>query len=222
MAQTAEPGSLRSIVHVLTSRRLRVAVVQFAAAVVVAIVVGDARAATTGWKHHYRSIIGWIGALIFALLWLAAVQRIAKVIGQVTAVRGGPAAASLLRVVVLLVGDMFGVAAALAVAGLDVQKLIVGAGLTGVIVGIAAQQSLSNVFAGFVLLFARPFVVGDVIWLRSGALGGTVTGKVLAMGLTYVRLETIHGLVHVPNASVLSAIASPATNGMDGDVRDTL
>ena len=29
------------------------------------------------------------------------------------------------------------------------------------ILGIAAQQSLSNVFAGLVLLFARPYIPGE-------------------------------------------------------------
>ena len=50
--------------------------------------------------------------------------------------------------------------------------LLVGGAFATIIITIAGQQALSNVFAGMVLLLSRPFVVGDVIWLRSGAMGG--------------------------------------------------
>lgn len=41
-----------------------------------------------------------------------------------------------------------------------------------VMVGIAAQQSLSNLSARLVLLFARPVNLGDQVLIKSGALGG--------------------------------------------------
>ncbi len=53
---------------------------------------------------------------------------------------------------------------------------------------MAAQQSLSNVFAGMVLLLARPVDVGDPVLIRSGALGGELRGNVVEIGITYVRL----------------------------------
>ena len=58
---------------------------------------------------------------------------------------------------------------------LPVGNLLVGGAVTGMILGIAAQQSLSNVFAGLVLLFARPYIPGETVRIRSGALGGTWT-----------------------------------------------
>ena len=44
----------------------------------------------------------------------------------------------------------------------DLRTLLLGGAITGVVVGIAAQQPLSNFFAGLVLLFARPYVPGPV------------------------------------------------------------
>ena len=67
---------------------------------------------------------------------------------------------------------------------------LLGGALTSVFVGIAAQQSLSNVFAGIVLLLARPFRVGDSIRLQAGALGGQISGTIVEVGITYVRLAT--------------------------------
>lgn len=70
------------------------------------------------------------------------------------------------------------------------SQLLLGGAVTGVIVGIAAQQSLGNVFAGLVLILSRPFDVGDLIAVRSGALGGQLEGRVVEMGLVYVTLDS--------------------------------
>jgi small-conductance mechanosensitive channel len=94
--------------------------------------------------------------------------------------------------------------------GVTAQKLLLGGAITGVIVGIAAQQSLGNVFSGLVLMFAHPFRVGDFVRVRSGALGGVIEGKILNLGLTYVKIE-IDGLpVNIPNSTLLAAAVGPA------------
>ena len=41
-----------------------------------------------------------------------------------------------------------------------------------------------------VLLFARPFRVGDRVRFRAGALYGLLDGTVTDISITYVRLET--------------------------------
>ena len=56
------------------------------------------------------------------------------------------------------------------------------------IVGLAAQQTLGNGFAGMVLLSARPFRVGERVRLQAGAVGGTVEGIVSSLGLLYTTL----------------------------------
>jgi hypothetical protein len=77
------------------------------------------------------------------------------------------------------------------------------------VVGIAAQQSLGNIFAGLVLLLARPYVIGDHIRVRSGALGGPIDGTVAGMDLLYTTLETEEGLVRLPNSGLLAAAVGP-------------
>ena len=76
-------------------------------------------------------------------------------------------------------------------------------------VSIAAQQALGNVFAGLVVMLARPFRVGDAIRLRAGALGGTIDGTVTDIGITYVRLDTGGGVMSIPNSQVLNAVVGP-------------
>lgn len=92
---------------------------------------------------------------------------------------------------------------------LPVEHLLVGGAVTGIILGIAAQQSLGNVFAGIVLLFARPYIPGERIRVRSGSLGGPLDGTVTSVGLLYTTLETDEGAVNIPNGGLLAAAVGP-------------
>ncbi|HWG23708.1 mechanosensitive ion channel domain-containing protein, partial [Actinospica sp.] len=126
--------------------------------------------------------------------------------------RLGDARAGTFRLLCLLFGYTLTVLCALSLLHVSVTHLLLGGVLTGVILGIAAQQVLANVFAGVMLLFARPFAVGDELQIRSGALGGPIVGRVTGMTLTYVRVLTKVGPVLVPNAAVLAAAVGPATD----------
>ena len=90
-----------------------------------------------------------------------------------------------------------------------IGQLLVGGAVTTILLGIAGQQSLSNIFAGLVLLLSRPFMVGDYIRLKSGALGGITDGLVAEIGITYLRLDTEDGTLHLPNSQVLAAAVGP-------------
>jgi small-conductance mechanosensitive channel len=121
----------------------------------------------------------------------------------------GSAHAGIVRFAVVLVGGLATLILTLQLFDIAVTQLVVGGALTGVLVGIAAQQSLANVFAGIVLLLARPFQVGDQVGIRSGALSGLIEGTVSEVSITYVRLETEKGPVHLPNSQVLAAAVGP-------------
>ncbi len=47
--------------------------------------------------------------------------------------------------------------------GVDLSSVILGGAFAGAIVGLAAQQILSNFFSGILLIWSRPFVPGDYI-----------------------------------------------------------
>ena len=122
----------------------------------------------------------------------------------------GSSHAGIVRFAVVLAGGLATIIITLQLFSIAVAQLVVGGALTGVLVGIAAQQSLANVFAGIVLLMARPFQVGDTVGIRSGALSGLIEGTVSEVSVTYVRLETENGPIHLPNAQVLAAAVGPA------------
>jgi small conductance mechanosensitive channel len=92
-------------------------------------------------------------------------------------------------------------------AGFDLRGLLVGGALTGVIVGIAAQASLSNIIAGVVILFARPYTVGMYITVRGNAFSGAeYSGQVREVGLFYTTLHSGGKEIRIPNSCMVAAV----------------
>ena len=98
---------------------------------------------------------------------------------------------------------------ALRIAGLDAGTLAVGGAFTAVVLGLAAQQTLGNLFAGLVLLSTRPFRVGERVRLTGGMLAGSVEGIVGSLGLFYTTLVSGADRTLVPNSVLLQLAISP-------------
>ncbi len=154
----------------------------------------------------------WAGASAAAFLVFGsiAVRRFATQIGRLVHSGGGPTAGAALRLILTITGIVIVLVVTIGMLGVSAAKLLAAAGVTGIIIGLAAQQSLGNVFAGIVLMVARPFVVGQRIRIRSGSFGGIFEGTVRGMGLTYVEIETDDGVVNIPNLGMLAAGVGPA------------
>jgi len=145
----------------------------------------------------------------FVVFGLAATRSIAGELTRVSLSRAGAAAATPLRVWCLLVGYLIVALTAMDLIALPIGHLLVGGAVTGIIVGIAAQQSLSNVFAGLVLLLTRPYTPGEQVRIISGALGGTLDGTVTSIGLLYTTLSTQDCVLNIPNGALLGAAVGP-------------
>ena len=165
---------------------------------------------------HGRSVQVKVVALscaaMFVVLGALATRSAAGQLARVIGARAGSAAGAAVRLIALASGYLLTLLVGLGLLAVPVQHLLVGGALTGVLVGVAAQQALGNLFAGLVLLLNRPFTIGDHIRVRSGALGGEFDGTVTAMGLTYLSMDTTSGALQVPNASVLAAAVGPWTD----------
>jgi len=150
-------------------------------------------------------------AVLFLIFASMATYGLARQAGQLLEPRVGIAYAAIVRYAVLIVGAFTTLLITLVLFGVPVSQLVLGGALTTVFVSIAAQQALSNVFAGLVLMLARPFKVGDEIRLRAGSLGGsgTLDGTVTDIGITYVRIDTGGGVISVPNSQALNSVVGP-------------
>jgi len=170
---------------------------------VAALVVGSDYGTVHGPSVH-KHVIAWVSSAVLLGVGVVAVRRIAAGLDGLITKKSIPAAGAAVRLIASGVGYVLLIFCVFAVIGVSVQRLLIGAGLAGVVLGIAAQQSLGNVFASLVLLFARPFGVGDHIRIRSGALG-VIDVHVLALGLTYVTVRTDDGDLKIPNSVMLAA-----------------
>ncbi|WP_062126311.1 mechanosensitive ion channel family protein [Geofilum rubicundum] len=89
-----------------------------------------------------------------------------------------------------------------------VETLLALGASVAIAVGLAAQDLLRNVFGGIMLLFDRPFKVGDKIQI------GQHYGEVLEIGLRATRLVTPDdSVVSVPNLELMNASVSNANSG---------
>ncbi|RQH03056.1 mechanosensitive ion channel family protein [Natrarchaeobius oligotrophus] len=85
----------------------------------------------------------------------------------------------------------------------DLSGLLVGAGFLGIVVGMAARQTLGTVLAGFVLMFDRPFEIGD--WIEVEGEEGIVTD----ISIVNTRIRSFDGeYVMVPNDLVSASMVT--------------
>ncbi len=83
--------------------------------------------------------------------------------------------------------------------GIDVTSLIALVSVFGLAVSLAVQDVLSNVAGGMVLLFSKPFSMGDYVDTGDGE------GEVAEITLTHIKLDTFSGQrVMLPNSKVVA------------------
>ncbi len=95
------------------------------------------------------------------------------------------------------IATIFGLFFGFWLVGADPTTLLAGAGVAGVVIGFALQDSLANLAAGFFILATRPFDVDDTI--RTG----TVVGTVKAMWIANTTVVTFDGRrLLIPNRMI--------------------
>ena len=83
--------------------------------------------------------------------------------------------------------------------GIPVTSLIALVSVFGLAVSLAIQDVLSNVAGGMVILFSKPFAIGDYIATTDGE------GDVVEISLTHTKLDTYGGQrVMLPNKAVVA------------------
>ncbi len=163
-----------------------------------------------------------ITVIALVILGWAFARDVGRSVGPALFRRMDPATAGTVGFLLRLLTIGIALIVALHVAGLDPTTLALGGAVTAVVLGLAAQQTLGNVFAGTVLLSARPFRVGDRVRLKGGPVGGQVEGVVSSLGLLYLTLASGDDSIMVPNSVVLSMAVIPLREPEGVDLRARL
>ena len=101
----------------------------------------------------------------------------------------------LLRLVLLLIGFTLAILAS----GVQLDKITIVIGALGVGIGLGLQNIVTNLVSGFILVFERPFHIGDFIEV------GAQKGRVRNIGMRSTKLITNEGAeIIVPNGDLLS------------------
>ncbi len=168
---------------------------------------------------HVETLIQVVAVLVLLALGWAIARDIGRVAGPTFFRRMDPGTAGTVGFLVRLVTVGITLLVALEIAGVSAASLVATSAFTAVIVGLAAQQTLGNLFAGMVLLSARPFRVGERVRFQAGAVGGQIEGIVSSLGLLYTTLAQGEDRIMVPNNVVLSAVVVPIREPESVDVK---
>jgi small-conductance mechanosensitive channel len=151
--------------------------------------------------------VATVAALVILGWWMA--RSLGRGLAPALFRRMEPGTAGIVGFLIRLVTIVVVTVVALRIAGLHSSTLAVGGVFTAVIVGLAAQQTLGNLFAGLVLLGTRPFRVGERVRLVGGALAGSLEGIVGSLGLFYTDLVSGADRIMVPNSMLLNVAVVP-------------
>jgi small-conductance mechanosensitive channel len=174
------------------------------------VVLYDYRAELIGHRTHpVETLIKVVTVIALLIVGWGIARDFGRGLGPVLMRRVAPATAGTMGFVIRLVTLVAALIVALSVVGFQFAELVGVAGVTVVILGLAAQQTLGNFFAGTVLISARPFRVGDRVRLQGGVLAGQIEGVVSSLGLLYTTFAVGEDSVMVPNSVVLGVAVRP-------------
>lgn len=153
---------------------------------------------------------GWGCAALVLIFGVLSTRSTAGGLSHAASTRAGTARATPLRLLLQVIGYSITLLGVLVTLNIDVTQFLAGGAVTGVVIGIAAQQALGNFFAGIVLQTARPYVAGDRITVYAGSVNGPHQGVVEDITLLYTTLATASGPLRLPNSVMLAAGVAPA------------
>jgi small-conductance mechanosensitive channel len=103
--------------------------------------------------------------------------------------------------IITIAGVVIAVFVALAVLGINVTTLLASLGITSLVLGFALKDTIEQAISGTLLLFQRPFKVGDVIEIDN------VEGLVTDVDIRTTNLRTFDGVhVLIPNNRVFQSV----------------
>jgi len=151
--------------------------------------------------------------LLIFLLIIYAFRKLAKIVEKL--VNRGLASSKihlsqlLNRMIVSVASNLvliLGVLIALSQIGISLGPLLAGLGIAGFVIGFALQDTLSNFASGLMILFYRPFDVGDTVE------AGGVFGKVNHMSLVNTTFLTFDNqTIILPNNLVWAGVIKNVT-----------
>ena len=194
--------------------------------IILFIVIGVAVATTvilSDVLHISIKITSVVNAIIIGTVGIIATYIIARILKEKTGNVVGKTTAESLSLVIQFLGYTVVLIIALTALHIGVTSALFGGTVFGLVIGLALQTSLSNVFSGIFLILSRPFSIGDRVTITTwqyGLIAPTYppkfysndflipgyTGVITDIGLMYTTILTDENvLMKIPNSIMLQA-----------------
>jgi MscS family membrane protein len=174
------------------------------------VAIGVAREGVLPEFVTYHHVLDGIGVALYIILVLVLTRFVSRLIeamlewymdevsakthSNVTSTVG-PLTTKIFNILLFLIAGMI----VLDHFGINIGSLLVSLGVGSLAVALAAQETVANVIAGFVILIDQPFRVGDRVKLPSGE-----EGDVHQIGLRSTRILNFdNNLVVIPNSELV-------------------
>lgn len=141
-----------------------------------------------------------IGVIVFLLIWLIAliIKYTMRHFSKRSQNKGRAYLTKLFSEIVYVTILLMGAITALGTMGINVLALVTGLGLAGFALGFALKDVLSNLLAGFIVLFFHPFRIDDIISVDDAK------GQVYSINLRYTKLRGDGKRFLIPNSVVIT------------------
>lgn len=153
-------------------------------------------------SNFWDALVGFLPTVAFAVL-IYIVGKIAvkiamKIIDKAMGrTRIEETAQGFLKSLINITLSVFVTVIALSALGIPMTSIVTVIGTAGVAIGLALQNSLSNVAGGFIILFTKPFSKGDYI------ISNGIEGVVDEIRILSTSLKTIDNkVIFIPNGMV--------------------
>jgi len=169
-------------------------------------------------------------ALIFVVGFVV-IALLSRLIGRHVSTHVGPTQRNAIRLLFQISGFLIILLIALPMTGVNLVSVLVGVGFFGIVIGLASQTVLGNLFSGLMLLASRPFRIGNrialITWhygkfppsLSHGWLEPAYTGTVKEITLMYTKILTdSNTLVTVPNGIMTQSLILNLSHDKDAYV----
>jgi small-conductance mechanosensitive channel len=175
-------------------------------------------------NHRFLNVLSspellLLEAAIILLFAYAIARAVTTAATAAMAQRGAVGHSHVVRLFLNIVIAVAAVVALTNLAGVSAESIFLGSAFAGIVLGLAAQTVLANVFAGLLLVFADPFRPGDRVSFVSSSFPAlapsyphelqypTYSGTIEDIGLVYTVLRLdVGGLARLPNSIVISSM----------------
>ncbi len=164
----------------------------------------------------YRVVTDVVLLLLFGTLVIEFTGRAIKIYADIEISKG---VSTTLQNAFRLVGYAVLIIIFLGMLGINITGILIGAGFLGIVIGLAAQSTLSNMFSGISIMISKPFSVGDSITMLTWQYGVQppsypheaflpgFSGTVEAIGIIYSKVVGDDGLpIFIPNSILNQAM----------------